>query len=217
MSDLVRTLLICGLLSGTQPITLMGLLLVMGGASPRANGWAFIGGAFMIQAGLLLAASALFGGTVSQRSTTGHSFIGLRLVIGIVLVVFGLLLRRPPGKPIPEIPNALQRLQGMGPKQSFVAGIVVADYQGPVIASLALAANDVTFAGRLVGLGCYALVATGVPLGLMLWSTRSARAHARLTQVTTWVMRNRRALASWAAILVGLLLVGDAALTLLTT
>ena len=216
MSDLVHTLILCGLLSGTQPLTLMGLLLVLGGATPRANGLAFVGGAFLIQAGLLVGASALFGGTVAPGSDVGHSFVGVRIGIGVVLVVFGLLLRRPPGKPIPEIPHALERLRDMGPRQSFVAGIVVADYQGPVIASFALASSSLAFGGQLAGLGLYALVASGIPLGLMLWTTRSERARDRVTQATTWVMRNRRKLASWFAIIGGLLLVGDGILSLLT-
>ena len=217
MSDLVHTLVVCGLLSGTQPITLMGLLLVLGGATPRANGLSFLAGAFLIQAGLLIGASAVFGGSVSAGSDTGRSFVGIRIGIGLLLFVFGLLLRRPPGKPIPEIPHALERLRDMRPKQSFVAGIVVADYQGPVIASFALASSSVAFSGRLAGLGLYALVATGLPLGLMLWTTRSVRARDRVTKVTTWVMRNRRKLASWFTIVGGLFLVGDGIASLLST
>ena len=145
MSDLTHTLVVCGLLSGTQPMTLMGLLLVLGGATPRSNGLSFLAGAFLVQAGLLIGASALFGGSVSSGSDTGRSFIGIRIGIGLLLFAFGLLLRRPPGKPIPEIPHALERLKGMGPKQSFVAGIVVADYQGPIIASFALTSSSVAF------------------------------------------------------------------------
>lgn len=209
MSDLVHTLVLCGLLSGTQPVTLMGLLLVLGGATPRANGLAFVAGAFLIQTALLIGASALFGGTVAPSSDQGRSFVAIRIVVGLALLVFGLLLRRPPGKPIPEIPHALERLRGMGARQSFVAGIVVADYQGPVIASFALASSSLAFGGRLVGLGIYSLVASGIPLALMLVVTRSDRARTRVTDVTTWVMRRRRMLASWFGIVGGLALVAD--------
>ncbi len=216
MADLIHTLILCGLLSGTQPLTLMGLLLVLGGATPRANGLAFVSGAFLIQAGLLVGASALVGGAVLPGSDTGETLVGLRIAIGVVLFMFGLLLRRPPGKPIPEIPHALERLQGMGPRQSFVAGILVADYQGPVIASFALASSSLSFSGRLAGLGIFALIASGIPLALMVWTTRSVKARDRVTRVTTWVMRHRRTLASWFAMIGGLLLVGDGILSLLT-
>ena len=162
-----------------------------------------------MQAGLLIGASALFGGTVSGESDAGRSLIAARIVIGGALVVVGVLMRRPPGKPIPEIPHALARLRDMGPRQSFVAGIVVGDYQGPVIASFALASSSAAFAGRLAGLGVYAVVASGLPLGLMLWTTRSERARDRVTRATSWVMRNRRTLASWFALVAGPLLILD--------
>lgn len=216
MDGLVRTLLLCGVLSGTQPLTIMGLLLVMGGARPRANGFAYLAGAFTVQTALLLAAAAIIGGTVRPDTDAGRSLIGVRIAIGVALVVFGLLLRRPPGKPVPEIPNALTKLRGMGPGQAFVGGILVADYQGPVIASFALATAGVELGGRLVGLGVYALLATGIPLGLMLWATRSERARDRLDRATKWVMAHRRVLASWLAIVVGLLVLGDGLLDLLT-
>jgi hypothetical protein len=217
MSDLAHTLILCGLLSGTQPITLMGLLLVLGGATPRANGVAFLSGAFLIQAGLLIGASALIGGTLAPSSDASHSLYGLRIGIGVVLLLFGLLLRRPPGKPIPEIPRALERLRDLRPKQSFVAGVVVADYQGPIIASFALASSSVGFAGELAGLAFYSVIATGLPLALMLWTTRSEGARDKITAATTWVMGHRRVLASWFSIVGGLLLIGDGALSLLAT
>ena len=217
MSDLAHTLILCGLLSGTQPITLMGLLLVLGGGkNPRGNGIAFLSGAFLVQATLVIGASAIIGGTVAPSSSTGHSLVGVRIGVGVLLFIFGLLLRRPPGKPIPEIPHALERLRDLRPRQSFIAGVVVADYQGPVIASFALASSSLGFGGRLVGLAFYSLIATGIPLVLMLWTTRSDRARDNVTRATTWVMRHRRALASWFAVIGGLLLVGDGILSLLT-
>jgi hypothetical protein len=217
MSDLAHTLVLCGLLSGTQPITLMGLLLVLGGGqNPRGNGIAFLSGAFLIQTVLLIGASALIGGTVAPSSDTGHTLFGVRIGIGVLLLIFGVLLRRPPGKPVPEIPHALERLHQLRPGQSFIAGVVIADYQGPVIASFALAESSLGFAGRLVGLGFYSLIATGIPLLLMLWTTRSERARDRVTRATTSVMRNRRQIASWFAVIGGLLLIGDGILSLLT-
>jgi len=215
VTDLVHTLVLCGILAGTQPLTLMGLLLILGGARPRENGLAFVAGGFTVQATVLLAASALFGGITTPTSDLGHWFVGVRIAIGVALLILGVLLRRPPGKPIPEIPHALERLQGIGPRQSFVAGLVVADWQGPTIASFALAASDTTFQNRLAALGVFAVFASGIPLGLMIWTTRSDRARARITAVTTWVMRNRRVLASWFCFAAGLLLIGDGITTLL--
>ena len=216
MSDLAHTLIVCGLISGLQPLTLMGLLLVLGSATPRANGLAFVFGAFSIQTAIVVVVSAVFGGTVPPTSGEGRWFIALRIGVGLVLLVFGMLLRRPPGKPVPEIPHALERLQQMRPRQSFVAGILVADYQGPTLASFALASSSLTFGGRLAGLGFYTVFASGIPLALMMVTTRSERARDRITTVTTWVMRHRRVLASWFAIVAGAALVADGAISWFT-
>ena len=173
-------------------------------------------GAFLIQTSIVIAASAVFGGTVPPTSGEGRSFVALRIGIGLVLLVFGLLLRRPPGKPVPEIPHALERLQQMRPRQSFVAGIIVADYQGPVLALFTLAASSLSLGGRIEGLGFYTCFATGIPLALMLVTIRLQGARDRITRATTWVMRHRRVLASWFSILAGLGLAVDGAVSWLT-
>lgn len=209
MSDLVRALILCGVLSGTQPVTIMGLLLVMSGQKPRRNGWAFLAGAFLVETSLVLGASLLVGATVSRSSGPGVALLSIRIAIGVLFVIFGLLLRRPPGKPVPEIPNALARLEALRPGKAFVAGIVLADYQGPVLASMAIASASVSAGARLLAVGLYTLIASGIPAIVILITTRSARAHERLTRLTTWVMRNRRRLASWFAVIIGVLLTVD--------
>ena len=216
MGDLVRALILCGLLSGTQPITIMGLLLVMTGDRPRPNGWAFIAGAFVVGTTMLLGASLLFGATVQTPSTPGRVFLLIRIALGVALVAMSFVLRRPPRKPSPEIPTALERLKGLTPGKAFVAGMALVDYQGPVIGSLAIASADVTLGGRFLALGLFTLVASGIPIAIILLTTRSERAHEKLTGATTWVMRNRRMLSSWITLVMGMFLIGDAALILLT-
>lgn len=216
MTELFRTLILCGLISGTQPITLMGLLLVLGGTRGRRNGIAFLAGCFLVQATLLLATAAIVGGTVPPHSPLAKTFYGLRIAVGVVLLLVGLLLRRRPGKPVPEVPHALERLRDLRPRSAFVAGLVVADYQGPVLASFALATASVSISGELTGLLVYSLIATGIPLVLMVWTTRSAEARDRILRTTAWVMGHRRVLASWFGIVAGLLLIGDGAISLLT-
>ena len=50
----------------------------------------------------------------------------------------------------------------------------------------------------------------------MLVTTRSERARDRVTRTTTWVMRRRRFLASWFAIVAGAALVVDGIVSWLT-
>lgn len=214
VAQLIKTLILAGLISGTQPLTLMGLLLVMGGEKPRRNGFAYIAGAFGIQTILVVTASMVFGATVDGGSSAAHGLLGVRLGLGIGAVLVGALLRRPPGKPLPEIPASLARLQSMGPNKAAAAGVVVADYQGPVIASLTLASADVASSARFGAVAFYTLFATGIPLVLMISATRSAKTLDALNRGTRWVMRNRRKLASWICIVGGGLLALDTVLVL---
>jgi hypothetical protein len=216
MSDLVRTLILCGLLSGTQPITVMGLLLVMaGGVDSRRKGLAYLAGAFLVESSILLFASLVFANTVDTESSVGRSFLIIRLALGVVLVIGGLRLRKEPKEPQPEIPKSLERLQGMGPGKAFIAGLALADYQGPVIGSMAIASSVVSTRGHLLAFALYTLLATGIPFMIYLAVLRSQKAMEKMNSITGWVMRNRRRLASWFGIVLGLFLIGDAALGLI--
>lgn len=213
MSDLVRTLILCGILSGTQPVTVMGLLLVMaGGHGSKRKGLAYLAGAFLVESGILLFSSLVLGDTVSNVSIPGRVFLIIRITLGVVLVVFGLRMRKPPKEPQPEIPKSLERLQGMGPGKAFIAGLALADYQGPVIGSMALAAASVDRSGRLAAWALFTLIATGIPFAIFIVVLRSQRAMEKMNHATGWVMKNRRRLASWFGIVMGTLLIGDAML-----
>jgi hypothetical protein len=213
MGDLVRNMIVCGLVSGTQPLTIMGLLLVTTTDRPRACGWAYLAGCFTVETAVLLAANLVLGGTVEADSTSGRVLIGLRLAIGAALVVFGLLLRRPAKKPQPEVPKSLTRLQTLTPLKAFVAGTLLADWQGPALASLAVASANVGLSARLGSALLYSLIASGIPIAVFLIINHSARAHDKVDNGTTWVMKNRRPLASWIALGAGVMVLGDALLT----
>lgn len=216
MSDLVRTLLLCGLLSGTQPVTVMGLLLVMaGGVDSRRKGLAYLSGAFLVESSILLFASFVLGNTVDTDSSVGRSFLIIRLVLGVILVIAGIRLRKEPKEPQPEIPKSLERLQGMGPGKAFVAGLALADYQGPLIGSMAIASSAVSTSGHLLAFALYTLLASGIPFVIYIAVLRSQKAMQKMNNVTSWVMRNRRRIASWFGIILGTFLIGDAALGLI--
>jgi hypothetical protein len=216
VSDLVRTLILCGLLSGTQPVTVMGLLLVMsGGHGSGRRGAGYLAGAFVAESLVLLFAALVIGSTVDDGSSPGRLFYIIRIVLGVVLVAAGLRLRTPPKEPPPAIPKALEKLQGLGPGKAFVAGAMLADYQGPFVASLVLASTTVDTGGRLAALLLYTLFATGIPFVIFLVTLKSQRALAKMNASTTWVMGHRRQLASWFAIVFGIFLLSDALIGLL--
>ncbi|WP_426572245.1 GAP family protein [Aquihabitans sp. McL0605] len=209
MSDLVRTLIVCGLISGTQPFTIMGMFLVLGGNNGNRNVWWYLFGCFSIQFVIVVIVGELVGGTVDSTSSPGRSLIGLRVAAGFVLVLLGLWLRRAPTKEAPETPKAFDRLNTVGAGAAYIGGILIADYQGSVLAASALATADVTHSQVLIGWAVYCLFATGLPVLAAFATIHSARAEANLHRTIDWVMRNRRALASWICIIGGLFLFGD--------
>lgn len=209
MSDLVRTLIVCGLISGTQPFTIMGMFLVLGGKNGTRNVWWYLFGCFSIQFVIVVIVGSLVSGTVDASSSPGRSLIGLRIAAGIVLVGLGLSLRRAPKKEAPDTPKAFDRLANVGAGASYIGGILIADYQGSVLAAGALATADVSTSQQLIGWAIYCLFATGIPTVAAIATIRSARAEASLHRTIDWVMRNRRGLASWICLIGGLALFGD--------
>lgn len=197
MSDLVRTLIVCGLLSGTQPLTLMALLLVKNGERGTRNGWVFVIGGFAVQTAVLLTASAIVGGSVDSASTPGRAFLIVRIAVGLALIAVGLVLRRPPKKPAAEVPTVLRRIENVSWFGAFVTAVVMVDYQGPALASLAIATADDAGVGALA---LFTLFASGIPVGVHIATMRSDVARGRVESVTNWVMAHRRVLASWIAL-----------------
>ncbi|MGN6695819.1 MAG: GAP family protein [Aquihabitans sp.] len=209
MNDLVRTLIVCGLISGTQPFTILGMFLVLGGERGSRNVWWYLFGCFSIQFVIVFIVGSLVEGTVAADSTGGHSLIGLRIAVGIVLFFLGAWLRRPAKKEVPDTPKAFDRLNDVGAGASYIGGILIADYQGSVLAAGALATAQVSASDQLIGWAIYCLFATGIPVAAAVATMRSAKAEDRLHRTIDWVVRNRRPFASWVCLVGGLLLFGD--------
>jgi Sap, sulfolipid-1-addressing protein len=209
VSDLTHTMVVCGLVSGTQPLTMMGLMVVIGGANGRRNAWFYIAGAFSIQAVIVLVSGFVIGGTVDQSSTPGRTLVGVRILAGLVLLCVGWRFRRPSKDPAPETPKVLDRLTNLRPFDSFVAGAVIADYTGAVLAAGALAASPIKTSQAVSAWLIYCLFATGLLVVATIAIRRSSRAENDLQRGIAWVFSHRRPLISWICLLAGLALVSD--------
>lgn len=217
MSDIAHTLVACGLLSGTQPLTLMGMMVLLGGENGRRNAWFYILGGFLAQAVVVLVSALVVGGTVDETSTPGRSLVGLRVVAGMVLLGIGLRFRRSVGPPSSETPPILARLTSMRPLGALLAGVAIADYTGAMLAAAALTTASLTNGEAFAAWALYAAFATGLLIVALLAVSRSARAESELHRAISWVLLNRRRLTSWICIVVGVLLIGDGLVTLLVT
>lgn len=217
MSDLAHTMVVCGLISGTQPFTLLGMFLVLAGERGTRAVWWYLFGAFSVQFVIVLALGLLVGGTVDESSTPGRSLVGLRIAAGLALFVLGIWLRRKPASEAPATPKVFDRLNDLSAGGAFVAGIAIADYQGSMLAAGALATADVTRSSQVLAWLLYAAFATGLPVIATVAVTRSARAKGDLERALQWILGNRRVLASWICVVGGLALAADGIVTLATT
>ncbi len=217
VSDLAHTMVVCGLISGTQPFTLLGLLLVLAGGRGTRAVWWYLLGAFTVQFVIVLALGMVVGGTVDEGSTPGRSLVGLRILAGLVLFGFGIWLRRKPSSEPPDKPKAFDRLHDLSAVGAFVAGIAIADYQGSMLAAAALTTAEVTRSSRVLAWVLYATFATGLPVLVTVVVMRSARAKGDLEGALQWVLGNRRVLGSWICVVGGLALAADGLVTLATT
>jgi Sap, sulfolipid-1-addressing protein len=214
LGELVRWMLFFGFVAGTQPLTLMGLLPVTSAERSRACGWAYLSGCFVVESSVLLAASVVVGTWLKDDWASGRPFISVRVAVGAVLVVVGLLLRRPAKKPQPELPKTFVRLQSLTPRKAFVAGAMLTDVQGPALGSLAIAAAGVGLPGRVGSLVVYTCLASGIRIAAFTAKHRSARVRGRLDRTMAWVMQHRRPLMSWVCLVAGVVLVGEGVLEL---
>ncbi len=216
-ADLARTMVACGLLSGTQPLTVMGMMVLLGGENGRRNASFYILGSFLAQAVVLLVSGLVLSGTVDQTSTPGRSLVGLRVAAGVLLLGVGLWFRRSGGPPSSDTPPALARLTNMRPLGAMLAGVAIADYTGAMLAAAALTTATISVGGAFTAWALYCAFATGLLVLALLAVSRSARAEDGLQGAIAWILRNRRRLASWICIVVGVVLIADGAATLLIT
>ena len=207
-------MVVCGLVSGTQPLTMMGLMVVIGGANGRRNAWYYIAGSFSIQAVIVLVSGFLLGGSVDQSSTPGHTLIGLRIVAGLALLVVGWRFRRPSKDPAPAVPKVLDGLTNLGRFGSFSAGVLIADYTGAALAASALATTSLSTSEAISAWLIYCLFATGLLVVATVVVRHSSGAEHDLQRAIGWVLTHRRPLISWICLLAGLALVSDGLWTL---
>ena len=126
-----------------------------------------------------------------------------------MLVGLGLWLRRAPAKAAPDTPKVFDRLANVGAGASYIGGILIADYQGSVLAAERARHGQRDPEPAADRLGRLLPVRHRPPALAAIATIRSARAEANLHRTIDWIMRNRRPVASWICLIGGLVLFGD--------
>lgn len=212
-----------GLAAGASPLALVATLVVLGSDRARLNGLVF-GIAFLLAQSGTYAAGYLLGAAVTPSDSTGALKASLELVFGVLLLAAGVRGRRGSAAPLRDAPSrsdaVFARLSEVRPSTAFGVGLPLGVGAKRLVVTL-LAAATVAASGlapseRLGLSALYVLLATvvvWVPVGLYVVFGGSGDETIAATR--RWVTAHERQLVVWLALVLGAIMVADAAVVLL--
>ncbi len=220
------TVLVYALAAAASPLVLTATFVVIRSRRPRTNGISFLAGFVLgtaVACGLGLVVGAA---TVSRLDAHEAVEESLELVLGLILLAFGLRWRHaPPAAERREsapTPGIMARLGRVGPATSFAtAGLL--GFGGPkrllltLLAMAAVSGAHLRDAEDLTLVALYLVVATALvwaPVGVVVIA--GERAAVILGRGESWLTTHAAALRVWLSIGVGAVLSVHALVRLLT-
>jgi hypothetical protein len=199
-------------LAAISPTALLLAAVYLGSAQPRRTILAYLAGALLMSAviGIVILVAVRAGGFSLPQHR--HDRYGLRLGLGILLVLIGLvLLRRKPKTADPDRPQKgiMARLMASpAPYTAFLAGILVFAPGVTFIAAIqvvATASADLSLtAAGLVVIVVINVALVWLPLLAYLAAPDPTTRH--LTAFNAWLRRNGRTILSGAVVIAGIIL-----------
>ncbi len=208
MGPLVAEVAILGLLSGLDPLAFLAVLVVS--HQHRRNGVAFVCGWLLTLTVLAIVPAALLHikprhGQVTHRTLRA----GLLFAFGLFLIAIAIRSRWVGhGHDAEKVPKWYSRLQRVGFKTSFLAGLVLPSIPAAIAAGAAVFRARVGFEGRALAMAAFLIVSSAiviVPTALLFLSPTNA--PAALAHVNDRVYRNRHDITFWVLGLIGAFLV----------
>jgi threonine/homoserine/homoserine lactone efflux protein len=216
--------LLYAFVAGASPVALGATLVVLGGRGGRWSALAFAIGVVLGQA-LVCAIAALIGNATLPVGHDAHETLRavLELGLGVALLAVGVVVwARPPDRParpdsrtralldrlahlsIPSVFGA-GALLTLGPKRLALTLLVIATISG----------GDVGTVGALSLVATYVIVATAlVTVPVVLAIVFGERAERWMLSVEHWLSAHKRPLTVWPLVILGGVVVADAALAL---
>jgi threonine/homoserine/homoserine lactone efflux protein len=202
------------LLAALTPTALLVSAVFLGSASPRRTGALFLAGAIVMTVVMAVIVFVVLRATHLQLPHQHKSRYGLRLGLGVLLLLAsGFLLRRGP-----KVKDPAKRNKGLisrliarpGPRAAFVAGLIVYSPSVTFIAAIQVVATSRSSTADSVGAIALVIGITVlfVWLPLLLHVLMPDRTSRVLTSFNGWLRAHGRALG------IGAMLVGGVVLTL---
>ena len=210
------------LAAAASPLALTATFVAIRSARPRTNGIAFLSG-FLLGTASASVLGLVLGQAAVERLDSHETLEAvLALLLGIVLLTFGLQARHESPGPAPEGSRASAILAGLGnirPAGAFsMAGLL--GFGGPkrlVLTFLAMASvsslGDVESGMLVVVYIAVATVLVWVPVGIVI--VAGERAAVILERGQSWLTEHAAALQVWLSVGIGAALVVDGLVRLL--
>ena len=210
------------LAAAASPLALTATFVAIRSARPRTNGIAFLSG-FLLGTAIASGLGLVLGQAAVERLDSHETLEAvLALLLGILLLTFGLRARHESPGPETEGSRASAILAGLGnvrPAAAFsMAGLL--GFGGPkrlVLTFLAMASvsslGDVEIGTLVVVYIAVATVLVWVPVGIVI--VAGERAAVILARGQSWLTEHAAALHVWLSIGIGAALVVDGLLRLL--
>lgn len=198
-----------------SPLPILAMLLVLGGRTPRAAGFAFwlawtLGVAAPTIAFVVAAERAGATDDDSGAIATGE------IVVGIVFLAVGVRLALGPRRARSDkVPGWLKALDRSGPRRAAALGLILSAGNPKNLALMLTAAVGIAQAGdengeiTLATAGFVALAVSTVTLLLAGYASRSGRSGETLTTLRGTVARHDRTIAMVLAFVIGAFFVLD--------
>jgi hypothetical protein len=214
-------LLVVGVLTALTPWAIVGVVVMLGSRGGARVAAAFTLGWFCAVTFIAaVVAAGLGGASESTQDSTSTGVLVAELVLGLVLVAFGLRSYRRSlsrSEPAGE-PGWLKKLDHMRPIVGFAFGTFMINVFFVVDAGLRIASADGSKTQAITAIVFYSLLSTASLIAvLVVYFVGREKADARLASMRAWLGRNNARLMAAIVLAIGVVFVAKAVIGLLTS
>lgn len=192
------------LLASITPLGVLGVFAVTGNGRRRNGVW-YVGGWMSVLAVLAVLGAFVLHGAVDHETTPSRVLNAGLAILGALMVLGAPVLRRRMRAKAAASEGDGGRLQRVGPRAAFVAGVAMAPYPVGVAAGAGLMQTDASAAGRLVGLLLFVVLCTWPMIGIVVSLYAGGPSLlARLDRWHAWVEAHRADILAGLLVLLGL-------------
>jgi hypothetical protein len=202
--------MIIGLAITLEPITIVAFIVILGASKGTRKGLAFILGWLACLVAVIAVVVLVTGGKPPQpRTVPSTAALVVKIVLGLVLIYFGLRQRRRMGRPRKQ-PTWMASLDRLSPWAAAGLGVFLQPWTLVAAGAATVVQAKLFTAGDWLALVLFCLLATSRVLVMELYAVFAPEAAgARLGQVRAWIDTHRDQAIIVGSLVVGFWLVGN--------